>query len=191
MQYVLLGLGNPKKYKGTRHNIGKDFIKAIVKDKKGTWQKIDNYNISTILLGPHLVTCVVTESSMNTTGKDIKNLLNEINLDRLVVLHDDVDMEVGKIKLTRNKSSGGNKGIDSIIEQIGTKDFFRIKIGIGKQKPLNDFVIAPFTKEELEKITNTLNKILPCTLNHLFRDEKDLALTVCNTKAEESAHSTT
>jgi PTH1 family peptidyl-tRNA hydrolase len=143
---LIVGLGNPgKKYKNTRHNIGFRVI-----DKLGFLNKG-----KVILLKPKIF--------MNLSGKAVKPLVtkHKMSITDLWVVHDDIDLPLGRIKISKGRGSAGHKGVESIIKELGTKNFVRFRIGIqpkiGKPKNPERFVLQKFKKEE-EKIVKEIIK---------------------------------
>jgi PTH1 family peptidyl-tRNA hydrolase len=144
---LIVGLGNPgKKYIKTRHNIGFRIIDAL-------GEKISDTSV--ILLKP--------ESYMNNSGKAVQETLAyyKIPPENLIVVHDEIDLPFGEIRVSENSSSAGHKGIQSIIDELKTQNFTRIRIGIkqeieNKKQETSDFVLEKFSKKEekeLEDIT--------------------------------------
>jgi PTH1 family peptidyl-tRNA hydrolase len=146
---LIVGLGNPgKKYAKTRHNIGFRIIDAIR-------EKISDTNV--ILLKP--------ESFMNNSGKAVQETLAyyKIPPENLIVIHDEIDLPFGETRVSENSSSAGHKGIQSIIDELKTQNFTRIRIGIKQKSEIRnpksetaDFVLEKFSKKEekeLEDIT--------------------------------------
>ncbi len=137
---IIVGLGNPgKKYEKTRHNIGFRVIDELAKKKTRNF----------IIAKP--------QTFMNNSGKAVKGLVNfyKIKPENLWIIHDDIDLPMGKIRIAKSRGSAGHKGVESIIKELKTKDFNRLRIGIqpktGKPKAVDKFVLQNFTKEE-EKI---------------------------------------
>jgi PTH1 family peptidyl-tRNA hydrolase len=151
--YLIVGLGNPgKKYEKTRHNIGFRVIDELEKS-------VFNFDIT--LLKP--------DSFMNNSGKAVKECLNyyKIPAANLIVIHDDIDLAFGIIKLNKNSSSAGHKGVQSIIDTLKTQDFTRIRIGISPKSEARisksetdtaEFVLKNFTKNEEEQIPEIIKK---------------------------------
>ncbi|MEA3452950.1 MAG: aminoacyl-tRNA hydrolase [Patescibacteria group bacterium] len=154
---LIVGLGNPGlKFKNTRHNLGFDIVNIIKKqgvfsawqDKKKLKAKISQGEINNqkiILAKP--------ETFMNLSGESVSRLIKfyKIPLKNLWVIHDDLDMELGKIKIKINSRSAGHKGVQSIIDQLIKKNFNHLKIGIGPRPIKIDakkFVLKKFSKEE-------------------------------------------
>lgn len=137
---IVAGLGNPgEKYKNTRHNIGSRIIDEL------EFLELENV----ILAKP--------KTFMNESGKAIKLLLKKYKAKTsdLWVIHDDIDLPIGKIRIVKNRGSAGHKGVESTIKELGKNDFVRFRIGIqpqeGKPKNFENFVLQKFNKAE-EKI---------------------------------------
>ncbi len=173
MQYII-GLGNPtKKYKNTRHNIGLDMLFKLEKD-------VDSDKVRFIDL----------DCYMNESGPALKKILKNIKADsvnkNLLVIQDDLDQPVGKVKMTFGGNSGGHNGINSIYSIMGIKDYYRLKIGISPEVKVHkdfvsDFVLGKFSPEEKEKINSLYSKILEGV--KLFIDrEYDRAVETINKK---------
>ncbi|KKT81529.1 MAG: hypothetical protein A3B07_02850 [Candidatus Yonathbacteria bacterium RIFCSPLOWO2_01_FULL_43_27] len=177
MQYLIVGLGNPgEEYVETRHNVGRimleefrkknDFpewekdktLKALV--SKGAWKKD-----KLVLLAP--------DNFMNVSGKSVVPLVkNAKDAERTIVIYDDLDLPLGAIKISFNRSSGGHKGVESIIKALKTPAFVRVRVGIcpatpsGKpRKPkgenaILDFIVGPFKKPEQEELKKTAKKVV-------------------------------
>lgn len=159
--YLIVGLGNPEEeYSGTRHNMGFDTINKIsqkynikvVKSKfNGLYEKSRIEGEEIILLKP--------QTYMNLSGVCIREFANfyKIPASNILVIYDDMDIEISEIKIRKKGNSGSHNGMKSIVENLGTIEFPRIRIGIGKPMQNEDkikFVIGKLsnkTKEELEK----------------------------------------
>lgn len=155
--YFLTGLGNPdKNYKYTRHNIGKEFVKYLSERwniKIGKKRK--NFLFGKGVRDEKEVYLFLPSTFMNESGKAVKEIVNsfKISLDALIIIHDDADIPFGRIKIVHFSSSGGHKGVSSIIEELGTEEFPRLKIGIGKNKEyrdLTEYVLGKFNDEEIK-----------------------------------------
>ena len=162
--WVIAGLGNPgSRYSRTRHNIGFMVTEEIacrygidLKEKQEKYKigrgSIDSEHI--LLIEPLLY--------MNRSGFVVRDILDKHNVqpENLIVIHDDLDMEIGKIKIRKKSSSGGHKGVESIIQNISSKDFIRVKIGIGRDSSLaaEDYVLKRFRKDEVSLIKATIKR---------------------------------
>lgn len=182
MKYCLVGLGNPNQYKGTRHNIGKDFIYQIVEVNGGKWEKTKKALSSNITLGDTEVTCLISKGCMNTSGRDLKQILKKFDKNKIIVFYDEVDIPVGEIKVSHNSSSGGHKGVESVINQLRSKEFFRVRIGVGKEEDLSKYVLDLIPPKELDLIRSALCEKLPVTLDKFFSDDFSGAIGFCNKK---------
>lgn len=183
MSWIIAGLGNPgKEYDGTRHNIGRDFLMAIEK-KEGEKGKLFGKKVTVLL----------PDTYMNNSGVAFKKLVtSKKQAEQLVVLQDELDLPLGKVKLSFGSSSGGHNGINSIHKALKTKDFVRIRIGIspatpsGKlkkptgEKEVVDFVLGKFKATEQDKLKKA---------KKLVRDALELLVTEGRDKATMEIHS--
>jgi PTH1 family peptidyl-tRNA hydrolase len=146
MNYIILGLGNPgEEYENTRHNTGRMIVDAFAKkiDADDDWKedKKIKSEIAKTKIEKNSVLLVKPNTFMNKSGDAVKSLVkNKKQAETLVVVHDDLDLPLGKIKISFNKSAGGHRGVQSIIKAIKTEGFIRMRVGIcpvtpsGKQK---------------------------------------------------------
>lgn len=162
--WVVAGLGNPgRKYSRTRHNIGFMVIDEIacrygikLEEKNG------EYATGTCVIGGKDVLLVKPLLYMNRSGGVIRNILSRFNIlpENLIVIHDDIDMKTGKLRIKRKGSSGGHKGIESIIKCISSPNFIRLKIGIGRDATLSaeDYVLCRFKRDEVFSIKKAIKR---------------------------------
>ncbi|MEZ0344059.1 MAG: aminoacyl-tRNA hydrolase [Caldimicrobium sp.] len=151
--WIFCGLGNPgEKYKNTRHNFGFLVVSAYAEKHKLSFNfepslesEITTYRNKALLVKPM--------TYMNLSGRAVKKILNKFGIPpaNLLVIYDDLDLPLGRIKMLPKGGSGGHKGVQSIIEDLGTEDFPRLKLGIGRpekgQDP-KDYVLSPFSEKE-------------------------------------------
>lgn len=162
----IVGLGNPgKEYQKTRHNAGFlaiDFLRNELNFPEFEASKHFGVVSEGMIQGERIF-LLKPATYMNVSGKSVGSLLAfyKIPPENLLVLSDDLDQDFGKIRFREKGSSGGQNGIKSIIETLGTETFSRIKIGIGRDNrfEVSDWVLSAFTKQELEE------------LEHIFADE--------------------
>ena len=152
--HLLVGLGNPgKAYALTRHNIGMWVIEraaarwSIRLTPRGTAQRGSGR------LGSELIELAGLLDWMNLSGPPLKGLLRELQLtpDHLILIHDDLDLEPGRLRIKIAGGHGGHNGIKSVVEALGTPHFVRVKIGIGRPAPWQDsadYVLQPVSREE-------------------------------------------
>ena len=174
---LLAGLGNPgSQYRYTRHNVGfaaldrlalKLGLDFIPHNKFPSYESASGFmkSVPVILLKPL--------TYMNRSGDAVASVLNfyKIPLDKLLVIHDDLDLSLGSLKFVQGGGTGGHKGIRSIIRSIGSKEFPRLKIGIGRPVSpvqIDKYVLSPFLPEEalvIDKVLNVSTKSLVCFLD--------------------------
>lgn len=168
---LIIGLGNPgEKYANTRHNVGFMALDKIANNfftiggsaldgqfSKFNFQIKFNAEVYEDTIDDKKVILVKPQTFMNESGKTVKTIMDyyKIPIENIIVIHDDLDITLGKYKIVRDRTSAGHKGVQSIIDNLGTKDFKRIRVGIGvenKKIPTEVFVLENFTKEEQEII---------------------------------------
>ena len=167
--FYIVGLGNPgKKYLHTRHNVGwtiLDYICAQQGLAKPAPQQHLEGSTTQGAISNIPVSVLYPDTFMNNSGNAVAKFVPRSEIGNLIVIHDDIDLPCGEIKLGKGRGDGGNNGIKSIIETLGTKDFIRIRIGIAPRHfwtkevvrpkgggPLERFVLKPFTRSEEEQI---------------------------------------
>lgn len=162
---LIIGLGNPgKKYQRTRHNIGFLVIDEIIRlynfDQPKLNAKFDSEIVKGTIEGK-IALVAKPQTFMNNSGKAVRSIIDfyKISTNDLIVIHDDLDIRLGDYKISRNRSSAGHNGVQSVIDHLATKDFERIRIGIGiddKKIPTEDFVLSTFQASE----DDTINRII-------------------------------
>ena len=174
---LIVGLGNPGiEYEKTRHNTGFLLIDrfceklniALDKNKCKANYGICHHKGEKIIVAK-------PQTYMNLSGMSVSSLMKFYNVPvgDLIVVHDDLDLPVGKLRLRRKGSSGGQKGMGNIIEQLGTQDINRIRVGISndKSRDTKDYVLSRFSKEELPILDEALDRgsdALIYSLDHDF-----------------------
>ncbi|MFC5370687.1 aminoacyl-tRNA hydrolase [Arcanobacterium bovis] len=164
--YTIIGLGNPgPRYEKTRHNVGHMVIDELV-NRIGTKlsdHKQSNTRAASARLGVapgapgEQVILAVSKSYMNTSGGPVKALMNYFNapVEGLIVVHDELDLPFGTLKLKRGGGEGGHNGLKSISQSLGTKDYIRLRFGVGRppgrQDPA-DFVLGEFSATERKEM---------------------------------------
>lgn len=158
--FIIVGLGNPgSEYKNTRHNVGFSTIEILA----------DKHNIATDFL-KHKAVCgkgiidankvllAMPQTYMNLSGESIRQLVDYYKIDptsELIVIYDDIYLEPGQLRIRKNGSSGGHNGMKNIIQHLGTEEFMRIRIGVGKKPKeydLKDYVLGHFSQEDRAKM---------------------------------------
>tara|TARA_Y100001970_G_C13752634_1_gene611751 strand:+ start:60 stop:614 length:555 start_codon:yes stop_codon:yes gene_type:complete len=177
--WLICGLGNPdKKYKFTRHNIGFNFIENLVNYNSLALYKIDN-NKELYKGKIEETDCFACKplTYMNLSGTPIKKIIDfyKIPISKVIIVHDDLDIEFNKIKIKVGGGNGGHNGLLSIDNSIG-KNYKRLRIGIGRpslKEEVSDYVLSNFTKEERLIIDNKI-KLLVNNFPLIFKGSNSL-----------------
>lgn len=174
---LIFGLGNPgRDYKNTRHNIGFSLLDYIA-DKKGFSFDKEKFNASILEYNYNgeKVIFIKPLSYMNLSGSVVAKFVSfyKVDIKDILIIHDDLDMNFGRIKIVFNSSSGGHNGIKDIESMLGTKAYARLKIGIAKNNEIEtrDYVLGKFSTEELKILDNVYDK-----LSSVIDDFCDLSL---------------
>ena len=173
---LIVGLGNPgKEYNNTRHNIGFSLLDYIANNKNFEINKNKfNANYGEISINGEKVILVKPLSYMNLSGGVVSRFVSfyKINLEDILIIQDDLDMSLGRVKIVHNSSSGGHNGIKDIERCLGTKEYTRLKIGIANDKSIDtkDYVLGKFTEEEkniLQLVDKNLVNVIDdfCTMS--------------------------
>jgi len=156
---LIVGLGNPgDKYKTTRHNVGFMVLDELAKTLDLSFQ--NNEARKVIFAKRDDLELIKPQTFMNNSGQPLPEILNKhkVKSQDTLIVFDDIDMEVGKIRYRDSGSSGGHKGMQSIIDSLRTENIPRIKIGIGRSQVMepDQYVTTKFTSEELNKIKTAI-----------------------------------
>ena len=190
--FIIIGLGNPgEKFKNTRHNIGfmvldkfaekNDFPEFKLSKKFSAEISFGNFGEQKVLLAK-------PQTFMNNSGKSVKSLIRNSKFEirnSVVVVHDDIDLPVGKIKIVKERGSAGHKGVKSIIKNIGNEGLIRIRIGIQscspnhRTKKAKGVVLKKFSKDEQKILEKTLAKAAEA-LDFLIKEGLDKAMNEYN-----------
>jgi len=161
--WVIAGLGNPgRKYSRTRHNVGFMVVEEFAKRFEIDFKDRDKYRIGRGSIEGSAVILLEPLLYMNRSGTAVREVLKKFNVppENLMVIHDDLDMEKGRLRIRETGSSGGHKGVQSIIQDIGTRDFVRLKVGIGREEglPAEEFVLRKFGRQEVNIMKDTIQE---------------------------------
>ena len=162
--FLIAGLGNPgRQYEKTRHNMGFDTIDELIERHRIPQGGIAHKAMyGKGMIAGEKVLAVKPLTYMNLSGEAIREYVNYYKMDpetELIVIYDDIDLEPGQIRIRKKGSAGGHNGIKSIIAQIGTQDFYGIKVGVGakpKGWDLADYVLGRFSSEERELVDKAI-----------------------------------
>ena len=157
---LIVGLGNPgKEYKNTRHNVGFDVVDEYLKKHNQNINKSKFEGMySELIINGEKVIFLEPQKYMNLSGEVVRKYVDyfKIKIEDILVIQDDLDQELGKIKLKQNSSSGGHNGIKNIEMRLGTKNYKRLKIGISNNKKIDtkDYVLGKIDTQTKEKLNN-------------------------------------
>jgi len=190
--WAVVGLGNPgSEYAGTRHNAGFAFVQGVARawDVRIKKRKFQARTAETVR-GREAVLLAQPQTYMNASGQSVRLILQGTGLDaeRLVVVYDDLDIRLGEVRVRGGGRAGTHKGMQSIVAEIGTTRFPRIRIGIGplpEGEDASDFVLAPFAHDERPLFDASLERALQA-LDLVLAGRLERAMTAFNQKAEES-----
>ena len=172
--FAIVGLGNPgEEYERTRHNAGRLALEYFAKKNEfAEWDfskkyeslvsegKIKKPASAKASAGKENALLLLPETFMNNSGKAVKKLLPK----NLTVIHDDIDLPLGRFKIVFGRGSGGHKGVESVMRALKTKDFWRVRVGVAsKKKPerkkIPDFLLTPMRKPDFETLKKSFKKI--------------------------------
>ena len=192
MQYIIAGLGNPgQEYENTRHNTGRIILMSAYNTNFSFNKKINSL-ISEIKIGKEKVKLIAPETFMNNSGKAIVNLIKNIkSAQKLIVIYDDFNLPLGKIRISFNRSSGGHNGLQSIIKSIKTEAFIRIRIGVSPENAnglakiphgddkIEKFILGKLKDDEI-KIFKKIAKKVSEAIETIIKQGKDKAMSIYN-----------
>lgn len=198
MNYIIVGLGNPgEKYEHTRHNAGRMALEYIREQHDfSSWDKKIQKNalVSSGEVEGSLVTLLEPDNFMNNSGESTFAFMEKHSDMELVLVYDDIDLPLGKMKISYDRGTGGHNGVASIIEQVGTREFLRIRIGVAPvttegeiAKPkgegkVNDFLLNDFSTRErgvIDDVMLTVNE----ALSVIMSEGKEVAMNKFNATA--------
>ena len=159
--WVIAGLGNPgRKYSKTRHNIGFMVIDECASRYRTVLTERKEYRIGKGSLDGHSILLLEPLRYMNISGPVIRKVLarHSRQPEHLIVIHDDLDIAPGAMRIRSKGSAGGHKGVESIIQNLGTRDFIRVRIGIGRNEemPSEEYVLRNFSAQEKKIMKETI-----------------------------------
>jgi peptidyl-tRNA hydrolase, PTH1 family len=190
---LIVGLGNPgAAYAQTRHNVGMWVIERAAARWSIRLAKRGLAHRGSGRFGPEVLELAGTLDWMNTTGPPLKGLLREFSLtaDDLILVHDDLDLDLGRLRIKQSGGHGGHNGIKSVIDAIGTAQVVRVKIGIGRPAPRQDsadYVLQAFTREEIE-ILNPCLALAVDALECLIHRGVSVAMNQFNVREQNSTN---
>lgn len=181
---LVAGLGNPgDKYKNTRHNIGFDVIDILAERLNISWSDKYDGDFAEIRYNSEKLFLLKPYTFMNLSGKSVAGLANfyKISPEDILIIHDEMNIPYNTLKLRHNGSAGGHNGLKSIIECLGSQDFPRLKMGIGRDnsKDVVSYVLGKYKPEEAAVYDDFLNKGADAVI-YVLKNGLQKAMTVYN-----------
>jgi PTH1 family peptidyl-tRNA hydrolase len=185
LSHLVVGLGNPgARYRDTRHNLGRRAVELMVDELGGSWRSRWNGRVSELRDGDERLALLVPETFMNESGRSVAPALRFYKLppERMVVVHDELDLELGDVRAKQGGGLAGHNGLRSLAEATGTQDFLRVRIGIGRpergdRRPVADWVLQPFPPGT--DVDRLVRDGADCALS-VLRDGVDVAMRTWN-----------
>lgn len=176
---LVVGLGNPgRKYERTRHNLGFLIVDQIARQNQVSLQKeLCAARVGEWLSDTQETLLVKPQAYMNRSGESVKDLLDHFHstADDLIVVHDDLDLAFGRIRIRPGGGAAGHRGVLSIMESLGGAQFYRVRVGIGRPPDgidPTDFVLEPFTPEELGQLDKLVSRAAEAVVTLLHEGAK-------------------
>jgi PTH1 family peptidyl-tRNA hydrolase len=190
---VVVGLGNPGlQYEFNRHNIGFRIIDNLAREIETEFKKVKSYDslISRGKINNHNLRLVKPQTYMNLSGKSVNKIVSyyRISFQDLLIVYDDLNLELGQIRIRKRGSAGGHKGVESIIQYLNSEDIPRLRIGIGKPSINSNFdyasyVLSNFDNNEKDKISEVI-QLSTEAIKTIIEDGLEKAMRKYNKKLE-------
>ena len=156
LDLLVVGLGNPgREYARNRHNVGHMVVEELARRHDGSWRGKFNGRLAEVRIDGHRVALLAPETYMNDSGRSVKAAAQfyKVEPDAILVVHDESDLELGRLQARRGGGLAGHNGLRSIAQSLGTQDFLRLRVGVGRpqrgdRRPLADWVLSDFEPHE-------------------------------------------
>jgi len=156
LDLLVVGLGNPgREYERTRHNAGWLVVDELARRHDGSWRSKFSGSLAEVRLGERRLALLKPETYMNESGRSVAAAARyfKVPAESILVVHDDVDLEPGRLQARRGGGLAGHNGLRSLAQDLGTQDFLRLRIGVGRPgrgdpRPVADWVLSPFAPDE-------------------------------------------
>jgi PTH1 family peptidyl-tRNA hydrolase len=163
---MVVGLGNPgRKYEHTRHNVGFDVLDELAARGRAAFRRgwLNSAETAKMRWSDEDLVLIKPQTYMNRSGYAVASLMKRRGLKPvdLIVVVDDADLEAGQLRIRKSGSAGGHNGLKSVVEQLGTEDFIRVRVGIGRSatgQDIVDHVLAKFSAEEKEVMARAVQQ---------------------------------
>lgn len=193
---MIVGLGNPgNEYAGTRHNVGWMLVDALAEHLGiNEWRSREKGMVAEGRIGSEKILLVKPLTYMNNSGECVGPLMRWYKLEPedIMAAHDDMDIPIGTIRIRKKGSAGGHNGIKSLLSRIGSENFGRLRIGIGRPQPgwsVINHVLAKFNDQEQEKIGDAIKQLIPA-VECMVLEGPDMAMNKFNPKKVKKAKKT-
>lgn len=185
--FLIVGLGNPgAEFEGTRHNIGADCVTAFAEHHGSSMSKgKERALVAGVMVGDLRVAVAVPQTFMNNSGESVRLLARRFGIetgDQLVIVHDELDLDMGRLKLKQGGGMAGHNGLKSVTQHVGTTDFARLRIGVGKPPPSmagRDWVLRRPSKSDQKVLSAAVDDGV-AALSMLVSDGIDSAMATVN-----------
>jgi PTH1 family peptidyl-tRNA hydrolase len=156
LDLLVAGLGNPgREYAGNRHNVGHMVVEELARRHGGSWRAKFNARLAEVRIDSHRVGLLAPDTYMNESGRSVKAAAQffKVEPDAVLIVHDESDLELGRLQARLGGGLAGHNGLRSVAQQLGTQDFLRLRVGIGRpgrgdRRPLADWVLSDFEPDE-------------------------------------------
>ena len=156
LDLLVVGLGNPgREYAGNRHNVGHMVVDELARRHGGSWRGKFSGQVADVRIDGHRVALLKPETYMNDSGRSVQAAARFYKLepDAILVVHDESDLETGRLQARRGGGLAGHNGLRSVAAALGTPDFLRLRVGVGRpvrgdRRPLADYVLSDFEPED-------------------------------------------
>lgn len=184
--FLIAGLGNPgREFRGSRHNIGFMTLDRLAEKLGANFSRVKmNALMTAVRYGEERLILIKPQTYMNLSGQAVSSYLRfyKLPLDNLLVVYDDVDLPFETLRMKPDGGDAGQKGVRSIIDQLGTQSFPRLRLGIGRpsgRTPVSDYVLSEFRSDERELLPFVLDQAAAAAL-HFVEQGLDSAMTLYN-----------
>lgn len=167
---MIVGLGNPgSKYEATRHNVGMIVLDQLAEKHGVDWKNKVRWKaeVANIEIEKQKAVLIKPQTFMNKSGQAVqaaRGWFKKIPVEHIVVAHDEADLPFGEVRLKRGGGSAGHNGIKSIEQHLGSPEFWRVRVGVGKPEhpsvPLDQWVLSEFSKDEKEQLEKVANEAI-------------------------------
>ena len=169
----IFGLGNPgSQYKNNRHNVGYKVVEEIAKRDESSFKR--KFGLGGLIAKGGGYYLVKPTTFMNNSGRCLRAAHKKygFSLEDVLVIYDDVDLEPGVVRFKASGSSGGHRGMQSIIDSLGTESLNRLKVGIGRDSTADtaDYVLSDFSRQEAKILPGIIDKVVSACMDWVYKD---------------------